>query len=112
MSIKYPITVEKITVKQEPVLNEKLLFGGKCGDMVSVRPCDEKYGGKTFLGILIGDISLSPYVQWNEKDKELTVSVSYHNPLIFIPEHNSVVYGCGSWWGQIESEKQLKEITD
>jgi hypothetical protein len=32
--------------------------------------------------------------------------------MIFIPEVNEVVWGCGSWWGKIKSEDDLKTITD
>ena len=35
-----------------------------------------------------------------------------HNPMIWIPERGEIVYGCGSWWGSIESMDQLSEITD
>jgi len=35
-----------------------------------------------------------------------------HNPMIFIPEHNAVVFGCESWWDRIKDESHLRAITD
>lgn len=112
MSIEYPITVKEILFGESEVLKPKLLFGGKCGDFVSVRPCDPKYGNKTYLGILIGELSLSPLVSWDKEKGALTISHAMHNPAIFVPDINAVVYGCGSWWGRIKSEADLKKITD
>lgn len=110
--IEFPITVNAIEFKETEVLEEKVLFGGKCGDMVRVRPCAERYGNKTYMGVLLGEIALSIGCSLNEESGILTVQQQMHNPAIFIPECNSVVYGCGSWWGRIENEEQLRSITD
>ena len=32
--------------------------------------------------------------------------------MIFVPELNEVVWGCGSFWQKIRSKEQLKNITD
>lgn len=82
----------------------------KTGTLVKIRPCDEKYENKTYLGFLIGDIALGSSIKILE-DK-IQLNWSGHNPAIFVPEIGEVVYGCESWWSEIKSEKELKEITD
>lgn len=34
------------------------------------------------------------------------------NPAMLVPQLNKIIYGCGSWWHRIKSEKELREITD
>ena len=80
--------------------------------MVScVRPCDEKYGKKTFLGILLGDLPIEVYATYNTQTKEIDIS-AMSNPAIFVPELKEIIWGCGSWWGEIENEEQLHQISD
>ena len=112
--MEYPITVKSITIKDDETLKEKRSPGdtGNCGDMVSVRPCDDEYEDKTFFGILLGKMALSISVEFNEKTGDLEIAKDFYNPAIFIPDLNTVVYGVESFWGLIESEEDLKEITD
>jgi hypothetical protein len=91
----------------------KLLFGGECGDMVKVRPCAEQYGDKTFLGVLLGEIAQT--VSLGHKKEEPTVyyyGLGNHNPAIFVPELNTIIFGRESWWGKIKDETELRAITD
>jgi hypothetical protein len=81
----------------------------ECGTPVKVRPCGEGYGDKTYFGILIGDVPLSISCSIDE-DKNLNISRSLYNPAIFVPELNEIIYGCGSWWGRIDKEEDLKEL--
>ena len=104
-----PIVVSKIEAAEQKFY-EPGLYSCKCGDMVAVRPCAEKFKEKTFLGVYMGDIPLS--LDADFKDGTLTISRSMYNPMIFIPEKNEVVFGCESWWGKISDERQLKQITD
>lgn len=106
-----PIIVKEIIFEEGETLRTESLSGKRCGDMVAIRPCAEEYENETFLGVLIGDISLSIGATLDEDDV-LTIRRQRYNPAIFIPERNAVVYGCGSWWGKIESEDQLKNISD
>lgn len=86
---------------------------GGCGKAVRVRPCGEKYGDKTYLGILLGDMPLQLSASIDEDSGDLTIKRSMYNPAILIPELGEIVYGCGSWWGEIDSEEELKDmITD
>ena len=86
-------------------------FGGKCGAFVSVRPCEEKYKGKTFLGIMLGDLPYEVIISHDKKTKKLEIS-PFSNPAIFLPEFNEIVWGIKSWWETIEKEEDLHEITD
>lgn len=82
----------------------------RTGSFVKIRPCDDKYDNKTYLGILIGEAALSSSV--SIKDGAIICSWSMYNPAILIPEMSEVVYGCESFWGEIESEDDLRELTD
>lgn len=87
--------------------NKALIQHGKpCA--VKVRPCGEKYGGKTYVGFLIGDIALSSAIKITEN--KIVCEWAYHNPAIYIPETGDVVYGAESWWSEIESEEDLKGV--
>lgn len=75
--IKFPVEVSGI--KTHPLYHKPDgLFGEKCGTLVSVRPCDEKYGEKygkkTFLGILLGDLPIEVYAAYNTQTKEINIS--------------------------------------
>jgi|GEM_PF-7070497 len=85
-------------------------FSGKIGDLVKVRPCDEEYQNKTYLGFLIGDIARGSSIEI-EKDK-IQLNFSGYNPAMFVPELKKIIYGSGSWWSKIESVEELKQITN
>jgi len=79
------------------------------GKFVEVSPCGKQYGGKTYLGIMIGDAALSSSVAMREDS--IVCSWSFYNPAILVPSINEVIYGCESWWRPIGNE-QLKKITE
>jgi hypothetical protein len=35
-----------------------------------------------------------------------------NNPAIYVPELRKIIFGCGSWWSEIESPDEIKDITD
>jgi hypothetical protein len=82
------------------------------GRFVSVRPCAKEHKGKTFLGIMIGDIARSAIVHYRRDARTLALSPFMHNPAIFVPALGEIIFGCASWWGVIESEEHLRTITD
>lgn len=112
MGIKFPIEVKEIKFENSGNPIEKPMFGNKAGQLVKVRPCGEKYNDKTFVGFLIGEVPLGQSAKWNAEEGILTIRQSFHNPAIFVPELGEVIYGCSSWWGTIDSEEELKAITD
>ena len=84
----------------------------KPGTPVKVRPCGERFGNKTYFGILIGDVASSISHSIDE-DENLVASFSHHNPAIIIPELGEIVFGYESWWGEIKTKEDLdKIITD
>jgi hypothetical protein len=80
--------------------------------LVAIRPCDKELNGKTFLGIYVGDIAHDVSAYRCNESGVLTVGFGMHNPAIWVPELERIVWGCESWWGKIESEEQLRQITD
>ncbi len=107
MYIEYPIEVSKI-VTDTAILG---LRDNQRGKFVKVRPCGDSYGGKTYLGLYLGALPIGHNISHNPETKELKVSFA-SNPAIFTFGLNKIIYGCESWWGVIESEEDLKEITD
>lgn len=105
--IEYPITVSKI----ENNFGENFSLGHEIGCLVAVRPCGEEYENKTFCGFLLGDLPVSNSITFNSETGELHV-FPHRNPAIFVPELKKIVYGCESWWHEIASVEELKEITD
>ncbi len=111
--IEYPIEVIGIDFGPKPVYSDKPLFSPKIvGKFVSVRPCDPEYDNKTYLGLYIGDIALTNCITYHKATKRLEVLNGMFNPAIFVFDLNKVIFGCGSWWGEIKSEEQLRQITD
>jgi hypothetical protein len=106
--IVYPIEVEDINIQGFDNKKDE-----KCGKLVSVRPCskEDNPDDKTFLGILLGNMVIDATVFYTEDTKELRV-FPHKNPAIFVPELKKIIWGMGSWWGEIKSEEQLRQITD
>lgn len=112
IQVTFPLTVNVIEFADYQAYREHLLFGGRCGDYVAVRPCAPEFEGKTFLGILVGEIPLAPIANFDIKTRALKISLVGHNPLIFIPERKTTVLGCASFWRRIQTPEQLREISD
>ena len=81
------------------------------GALVKVRPCGEEYHNKTYLGFYIGEMPTQIYQSYNPETNILTITKD-RNPAIFIPKLKKIVFGYESWWGEIKSEEDLKDITD
>jgi hypothetical protein len=104
------LLVKASEIKEFEHPSNKALKQGS-GKLVSIRPCNEKYGNKTYVGFYIGELSLGSSIQITDENK-IQCNWSGHNPAIFVPELGEVIMGSASWWGEIESVEQLKEITD
>lgn len=116
---KFPITVTGVKFAiAEPITHEAKLGGSRneVGQMVAIRPCDEEFQNKTFLGILIGYVPIHRdlcFVRPEGKEEgELIFKVFGDNPVIFVPDLKRCFMGCASWWGAIKDETQLKQITN
>lgn len=81
--------------------------------LVAVRPCDPRYGGNTYLGVVVGELPTEIGLQRQicERGEELVVVAEEYNPLIAIPQLNVAVWGYESWWRPIDN-MGLKDISD
>lgn len=104
--IEYPLTIQGID-------NQDINFTGlyETGSLCAVKPCGEDYGGKTFLGIYLGDLPVRIISIYNETNGMLTNN-AMNNPAVFVPELKKIIFGMESWWRIIEKEEDLKDITD
>lgn len=105
--IEYPIEVSKINKNTE----KRGLRDSEIGKFAKISPCGKEYEGKTYLGLFLGDLPIGNHVSHNNETKELNISFST-NPAIFVFDLKKIIYGCESWWGIIEKEEDLKDITD
>jgi len=107
--LQYPITVHGITYSKGELVEYR---SSKVGKFVAVRPVDETLGGKTFLGVYVGDIAISTMVRFHPKDGVLEAGHFMHNPAIWVPDLKRIVFGCESWWGVIKAPEDLKQISN
>ena len=106
--IEYPVTINKIDVEE---FEYNTALGHKVGEIVKIRPCGDEYHGKTYMGVLLGDLPMAARIGLNEKTQVLSVKPMY-NPAIFVPELNKIIFGAESWWATVKSEDELTEISD
>lgn len=107
--LQYPITVHGITYSEPELVRYSRLSVGK---FVAVRPCAKEHGGKTFLGVYLGDIALSTMVQFHPQTGVLEAGHSMHNPALWVPELQRIIFGCGSWWRVLKTPEELRQITN
>lgn len=79
---------------------------------VKVRPCDPELKNRTYLGFLIGDFPLTVGCRFDRDTQTLRVEPMRHNPMMYIPDLQRVVFGCESWWGVLETPEDLRSIED
>lgn len=103
--IEYPIQVNKINAERFD--NTGL---HRTGILVAINPCGKEYKNKTYLGIYLGNLPYAPHVSYNEERQELSVK-GMQNPAIYVFELKKIIFGMESWWSEIESIDQFKEIT-
>ena len=83
----------------------------KIGQLVSVRPCGDEYGGKTYVGFYLGELPVTITHYLNHETKMLMSGV-ISNPAMYVPEIGKVIFGMSSWWHTINSEYEFSNITD
>lgn len=113
-SMTYPVTVQAIGHDDA---NEGSFWPARRrGDAdkgwVAVRPVGERYGGKTYLGVYLGDIATSVGCAYHEESGVLFPRVGMHNPAIYVPDLDEVIFGHSSWWGRIKGPEDVAQITD
>ena len=105
--VEYPITVNKIDVR--PIKFDS--WHCPTGTLVAVRPCGEEYGGKTYLGFFLGDLPTMVWPTFNSETGIISVD-TIGNPAMFVPELGKIIWGAGSWWHEIKTEKDFRQISD
>lgn len=105
--IEFPLTIYGID--NEFSIKNQLSFY-ECGTLVRISPCGDEYEGKTYLGILLGDMPMGAHIIFNRETKRIQV-LPHTNPAIFVPELKRIIYGCESWWGEIRDPEDLRDIT-
>jgi hypothetical protein len=109
-SLGYSIEVSGVTFRGDAKL---IHVGRRKAGLVRIRPCAPACAGKTFLGLYLGDLANEIGCSFNRQTGVLEVYADGHrNPAIWVPSLQRLVFGYESWWGPIDSEEQLAEITD
>jgi hypothetical protein len=75
---------------------------------VAVRPVDSE---KTYLGIMLGECPTIFSGNYNDETKTLSL-VGRGNPMMYVPDLETSVFGYESWWTKIETKEDLKMIAD
>lgn len=104
--IEYPIQVNRIEFEKPDRRVSK-----RAGKFVKVRPCNEKYGGKTYLGMFLGEQQASIHVFFDDENGILKVN-PITNPAIYVFELREVIFGMESWWSIVDNPNDIKDITE
>lgn len=107
--IEYPLEISGIDYPDGRGIRDS--YRGRTGHLVAVRPCNEEYENKTFVGFYLGDADVGIHVSHHRTTKKLSITRHY-NPAMFVPELGKIIYGMGSWWKFIDTEAELRQISD
>lgn len=105
--IEYPLTIQGLENKEIDTRG----LGHECGCLCEIKPCGEEYQGKTYIGIYLGELPISICTSFDKRTGILE-NRTMNNPAIFVPELKKIVYGCESWWREIESAEDFKGISE
>lgn len=104
--IEYPLTIQGIDNKGIDTSG----LGRDCGALCEISPCGKGHEGKSYIGIYLGDLPISITTSYSRETGILT-NRTMNNPAIFVPELKKIIYGCESWWREIESIEDFKGIS-
>lgn len=105
--IEYPITVN--SVETEDIKPYSL--GHECGAICEIRPCGKGYKDKSYLGIYLGELPICISASYDPNTGVLK-NRAVNNPAIFVPELKKIIYGCESWWREIQSVEDFAGISN
>lgn len=115
MAIEFPITVNGVEKIEWRAPWESGWRGDDVGKFAMVRPCNKELNpeNKTFLGLYLGDFRvMGGGISYNQETRQIHYVQPHGNPAIFVFDLRRVIFGYESWWGIIETEAQLQQITD
>lgn len=104
--IEYPLTINGIENSRINITGS----GQECGTICEITPCGKEYEGKSFIGIYLGDLPVAIHTSFCRQDGILK-NTTFNNPAIFVPELKKIIFGCESWWREINSFEDFKVIT-
>lgn len=104
--IKYPLTIQGIDNAEIDTSG----LGHDCGELCEISPCGKEYGGKSYIGIYLGDLPIAITSSYHRETGILT-NRTMNNPAIFVPELKKIIYGCESWWREIKSIEDFNGIS-
>jgi hypothetical protein len=82
------------------------------GQLVAVRPADPDLKDKTFLGLFMGEVALGLAVHVEDNpDGTIEIQRRQYSPMFFVPELGRMIFGYESWWSQIDTIDQFRQIT-
>lgn len=103
--IEYPLTIQGIDNAKIDTFG----LGHECGALCEI-PCGKEYEGKSYIGIYLGDLPISITTSYH-RESGILENRTMNNPAIFVPELKKIIYGCESWWREIESIEDFKGIS-
>lgn len=104
--IEYPLTIQGIDNAKIDISSLK----HDCGSLCEISICGKEHVGKSYIGIYIGDLPIAITTSYSSENGILT-NRTMNNPAIFVPELREIIYGCESWWREIESIEDFKGIS-
>lgn len=105
--IEYPLTINGIENKEIDTSG----LSHECGCLCEIKPCGEEYEGKSYIGFYLGDLPIAIHSSFDNNTCILE-NCTMNNPAIFVPELKKIIYGCESWWREIESVEDFKGISN
>ena len=105
--IEYPLTIKGIE-------NDKIDISGfrhEIGCLCEIKPCGEEYKNKSYIGFYLGDLPIAIHTSFS-RDTGILKNSTMNNPAIFVPELKKIIYGCESWWREIESVDDFTSISE
>lgn len=105
--IEYPLTIKGIE-------NDKIDISGfrhEIGCLCEIKPCGEEYKNKSYIGFYLGDLPIAIHTSFS-RDTRILKNSTMNNPAIFVPELKKIIYGCESWWREIESVDDFTSISE
>ena len=104
--IEYPLTIKGIDNAEIDTSG----LGHTCGTLCEISPCGKEYEGKSYIGIYLGDLPIAISTSYH-RETGILENRTMNNPAIFVPELKTIIYGCESWWREIESIEDFKGIS-
>lgn len=105
--IEYPLAINGI----ENMKIETSGLGHECGCLCEIKPCGEEYEKKSYIGFYLGDLPIAIHSSF-DRNTGILENRTMNNPAIFVPELKKIIYGCESWWREIESVEDFKGISE